>query len=326
MQVNAAGNPADHPLAPTPSEAGEGRTNVWLRYVFEGGKITRDSKLVRLELNEDEQLVLPAERILQELADEGVDLSYFIPGVYDDVLKGFYTLEKGSSFNLSQKAQRRIDVRLMAPNKPQPSVVGTQDDGYFQIGVVGVKTEGNIGTLWRSAYQMGAAGIFMIGHRFAHTAPDITIAYSKIPLVEYPAWNDFARSAPYSATWVAVEMGGEPLETFEHPKRAVYILGSEDNGLPGSVVKACHKTVSLPSVRYPSFNVAVAGSIIMYDRLAKQARAQLADGSPEGGGAWKNRRSGAEQAGEVGGGVDGDSDSADPDVPARDTPGGRKWK
>jgi hypothetical protein len=31
--------------------------------------------------------------------------------------------------------------------------------------------------------------------------------------------------------------------------------------------------VSLPSVRYPSFNVAVAGSILMYDRVAKQARA-----------------------------------------------------
>ena len=38
-----------------------------------------------------------------------------------------------------------------------------------------------------------------------------------------------------------------------------------------SPLKVCHKTVSLPSVRYPSFNVAVSGSIIMYDRIAKQA-------------------------------------------------------
>ena len=29
--------------------------------------------------------------------------------------------------------------------------------------------------------------------------------------------------APYSAMWVAVEMGGEPLETFDHPKRAVQL-------------------------------------------------------------------------------------------------------
>ena len=31
--------------------------------------------------------------------------------------------------------------------------------------------------------------------------------------------------------WVGIEMGGVPLDTFVHPRRAVYILGSEDNGL-----------------------------------------------------------------------------------------------
>ena len=46
--------------------------------------------------------------MLQVLAEEGVDLSYFTPGVYDDVLKGFLPLEEGASFNLSQKSQRRV--------------------------------------------------------------------------------------------------------------------------------------------------------------------------------------------------------------------------
>ena len=54
----------DHPLAQTPPDPSDGRTNVWLRYVFEGGKITRDSKIIRLELNEDELLVLPGKKIL----------------------------------------------------------------------------------------------------------------------------------------------------------------------------------------------------------------------------------------------------------------------
>jgi tRNA(Leu) C34 or U34 (ribose-2'-O)-methylase TrmL len=99
----------------------------------------------------------------------------------------------------------------------------------------------------------------------------VTNSFAKIPLVEYDAWGDFVAAAPYAATWVAVEMGGEPLETFEHPKRAVYILGSEDHGIPGTVLRACHRTVALPSVRYSSFNVAVSGSIVMYDRVAKQA-------------------------------------------------------
>jgi hypothetical protein len=46
--------------------------------------------------------------LLQALAEEGVDLSYFIPAVYDDILKGFMPLEEGASFNLSQKSQRRV--------------------------------------------------------------------------------------------------------------------------------------------------------------------------------------------------------------------------
>ena len=35
----------------------------------------------------------------------------------------------------------------------------------------------------------------------------------------------------------------------------------------------CGDTVTLPCERYESFNVAVAGSIVMYDRLAKRRRA-----------------------------------------------------
>ena len=65
-------------------------------------------------------------------------------------------------------------------------------------------------------------------------------------------------------------MGGEDLVTFEHPERAVYLLGAEDAGLPDAVVRACHRHVALPSERYESYNVAAAGSIVMYDRMAKQ--------------------------------------------------------
>ena len=59
---------------------------------------------------------------------------------------------------------------------------------------------------------------------------------------------------------------------FEHPHNAVYILGSEDAGLPPSILSACHEVVSIPSERYSSYNVASAGSIVLYDRLAKKER------------------------------------------------------
>jgi hypothetical protein len=36
------------------------------------------------------------------------------------------------------------------------------------------------------------------------------------------------------------------------------------------VLKACHCHVALPSINYASYNVAVAGSLVMYDRVLKQ--------------------------------------------------------
>ena len=49
-------------------------------------------------------------------------------------------------------------------------------------------------------------------------------------------------------------------------------MGSEDNGLPKPIAESCQLHVALPCVvgRHPSYNVAMAGSIIMYDRMAPE--------------------------------------------------------
>ena len=58
--------------------------------------------------------------------------------------------------------------------------------------------------------------------------------------------------------------------------------------------QACHKHVALPSVRYASFNVAVAGSIVLYDRFSKQQRKEAeAAGSGSGSGAGDSEGQGA---------------------------------
>ena len=71
--------------------------------------------------------------------------------------------------------------------------------------------------------------------------------------------------------------GSVPLQDFVHPPRAVYVLGSEDNGLNRPIVEACQCHVSLPKWvgRSASYNVATAGALVMYDRLVKR----LADGA-----------------------------------------------
>ena len=174
-----------------------------------------------------------------------------------------------SSRDSSAFARRGEDAGGRSSASAGSGAIVEQDPGYFGIGVVGLKTEANLGTLWRSAWQLGAAYIFTVGARFEKQSSDTYQTWTRVPCFEHSDWAGFARASPYSAPWVAVEMGGVPLEKFVHPDRAVYVLGSEDTGLPESIVRACALHVSLPSVRSPSYNVAVAGSILMYDRHAK---------------------------------------------------------
>ena len=138
--------------------------------------------------------------------------------------------------------------------------------GFFEIGVYRPKTEANVGTLWRSAFQLGASGIFTIGRRYRAQTSDTLKTPRHIPLRHFDTFDLWAETRPHGAVLVGIEMGGKALETFTHPVQAVYLLGAEDHGLPPQVLERCDRVVSLSAVRTESYNVAVAGSLVMYHR------------------------------------------------------------
>jgi tRNA G18 (ribose-2'-O)-methylase SpoU len=139
--------------------------------------------------------------------------------------------------------------------------------GYFEVGVYMPRNQDNLGTLWRSALQLGAAGLFTIGRAYRRQTSDVFHAQESIPLRQFPDFDAFLAGRPHGALLVGVEMGGTPLSGFTHPEKAVYLLGSEDMGLPPRVMAACNAVVSLEAVRQASYNLAVAGSIILYHRI-----------------------------------------------------------
>jgi tRNA(Leu) C34 or U34 (ribose-2'-O)-methylase TrmL len=263
------------------------KSAVLLRYIYEGGKLGRDSRLTSLELALGVRQIF-ASQVLRALKKDGVDFLGFYVTAFESTESGgsWLPIQKnetsvdvesmenfGEVFLLGEDAKegrrQRIDLKLFRRAPPPPSKK-LKHEGYFGVGIVGVKNEFNIGSLWRSAFQLGAAYIFTVGGRIQKQATDTLVVPKRIPSYEYDAWSDFLVGTPKGTQLVAVEFGGEPLESFVHPLCAAYILGSEDTGLPESVVLACQHHVTLPSLRYESFNVAMAGSIIMYDRLAKQ--------------------------------------------------------
>jgi len=141
--------------------------------------------------------------------------------------------------------------------------------GFFEIGIYRGKTPANVGTLWRSAFQLGAAGIFTVGRRYPQQASDTVKAFKHIPCREFLDFDALMAALPHACPLVAVEMGGKPLQNFVHPESAVYLLGAEDHGIPPAILARCHHVISLPSIRTQSYNVAVAGSMVMFDRQNK---------------------------------------------------------
>ena len=142
--------------------------------------------------------------------------------------------------------------------------------GYFAIGICNGKAAVNQGTLWRSAYQLGAAYVFTVGKRYKKQSSDTTKTWRHVPMFNWQTFVDLLENRPMDCVLVGIEMGGKPLPEFKHPDRAIYLLGAEDHGLPKEILDRCNFVVSIPAVGPESYNVSVAGSIVMYDRHSKR--------------------------------------------------------
>jgi tRNA(Leu) C34 or U34 (ribose-2'-O)-methylase TrmL len=92
------------------------------------------------------------------------------------------------------------------------------------------------------------------------------------PLAERPVdlWTRHGSITP-----VAVEVldSAEPLTTFVHPQRAVYVFGPEDGGLPKGIRNACHRFVTIPADG--CLNLSAAVNVVLYDRMTKALRIKL---------------------------------------------------
>jgi tRNA G18 (ribose-2'-O)-methylase SpoU len=154
--------------------------------------------------------------------------------------------------------------------------------GYYGIGIECCKTWANYGTLWRTARILDASFVFLIGRKFKKTFTDPQNSWRVLPVYSYECFDDFYKNLPYCCVLIGVEMGEsvQQLEHFDHPERACYLLGSENNGLSRNALDHCHKMIKLRGEQ--SMNVAVAGSIVMYDRVVKRTPIPQEGSSVEG--------------------------------------------
>jgi tRNA G18 (ribose-2'-O)-methylase SpoU len=148
-----------------------------------------------------------------------------------------------------------------------------------------ISKEYNVGSLVRTAHAAAVSEVMLIGERewnveAARTAEDFTT------VVRLDSGEELlARVNDRGWSLVAVELHHRAVSLFEaeYPERPCFLLGAELGGIPEQLLDACETIVQIPQWGLvPSLNLAVAGSIVLYDYLSKCHRDGILD-RPQGG-------------------------------------------
>jgi tRNA G18 (ribose-2'-O)-methylase SpoU len=145
--------------------------------------------------------------------------------------------------------------------------------GWFAIGAEGISKAVNLGNLVRSAHAFGASFVFLVDPeaRFREAlATDTSRAEWQLPVYLYE--RPEAVELPRHCKLIGVELVEEAiaLPSFRHPLAAAYVLGPERSSLSPAMQGRCGYLVRIPA-RF-CVNLAVAGAIVMYDRMLCHGR------------------------------------------------------
>lgn len=144
--------------------------------------------------------------------------------------------------------------------------------GYFAIGAERISKSLNVGNLMRSAHGFGASFTFTVGavYQGRESHADTSKGIQHLPHYNWSALDDMV--LPQGCRLVGIELIDEAIElpSFRHPLRAAYVLGPERGSLSPEMLARCDYTVKIPTTF--CINVAMAGAIVMYDRVRSLGR------------------------------------------------------
>lgn len=167
---------------------------------------------------------------------------------------------------------------IMALSKqPEESAIEEMDD--IIIGLNAINNAENVGSIIRNAVAFGInsfiydkyscnpflrrcvrvsmGAIFNIKHKSIHSLTD--------------AIEQF-RNKNYSIISVELNNDAKPIDECLLQKRAVYIFGSEANGISNEILKASDQIIYIPILNIDSLNVSSASAIIFYEIQKRAAK------------------------------------------------------
>lgn len=145
--------------------------------------------------------------------------------------------------------------------------------GYFGIGAEGVSKSANLGALLRTAHAFGASFCFTLGGGFdarAGRQADTAGTPAHVPLWRFGDADDLRLPKGCRLVGIEIHEDAAELPSFRHPLSAAYVLGPERSSLSPALLARCDHLVRIPT-RF-SLNLAVAGALVLYDRLLQHGR------------------------------------------------------
>ena len=145
--------------------------------------------------------------------------------------------------------------------------------GYFGIGAEGVSKSANVGALLRTAHAFGASFCFTLGSGFdarAGRSADTADTPAHVPLWRFDDPDSMRLPVGCKLVGIEIHEDAAELPSFRHPLSAAYVLGPERSSLSPALLARCDHLVRIPT-RF-SLNLAVAGALVLYDRLLQHGR------------------------------------------------------
>jgi len=160
--------------------------------------------------------------------------------------------------------------------------------GELWLAVEAVRSPGNLGTLLRTCLAVGARGVFVIGNTDVHDPGCVRATMGALPAL------DLVRVAPHelielvrrsNASLIGVSPdGARPYWDHRYRPATVLLVGSERTGISRELRSACDALVRIPMVgKLDSLNVAVAGSLVLYEVFAQRLDLRWRAGESDAG-------------------------------------------
>ena len=174
-------------------------------------------------------------------------------------------------------------AELAATEHPQGVIVVIEPKRYtlddINLGKKGVvlvldavQDPGNVGTMIRTAYGLGASGVIALPGTAEANNPKVLRATMgaafRLPVVPAPADPVLGWLAKHKAEIWAADSGGSAVPVARRASPVALVVGNEGAGLSPQLLEAATRRVGVPlAAGAESLNVGIAAGILLYETL-----------------------------------------------------------